>query len=206
MDTAPEYVSLGVAVSVRDAAVVRETEELAVGLREPFPVRVALAELVVVRVMRDDRVGIDDTELVLDEALVLEVVPVALLDLEGGWLAVCVALLLELRLASAVPVPLREPVIVRELDALPVLVLVGRPVFVGPGELVPVLDAVSDLVLVRDIAAERDASALAVGNDVAKELLDAVAVRVEVREEVAVRVGRMGSAIRPRAPIACSWQ
>jgi hypothetical protein len=56
--------------------------------------------------------------------------------------------LVPVRDTEAEPVPVRDPVVVLDTDVLLVLVLVGRPETVGPGELVPVLDTVAVLVLV----------------------------------------------------------
>lgn len=81
-----------------------------------------------------EAVATDDAEGVLDAAA----------DLEAEAVAVA------LRLPAAVPVLVREEVVVLDTVVEDVLVLVGRPVAVGPGELVPDFEAVAVRVLVRE--------------------------------------------------------
>lgn len=127
-------------------------------------------------------VAADDADVVLDAAA----------DLEVEAVAVAVRLLV----TDAVLV--REAVVVLDTDVEDVLVLVGRPDTVGPGELVPDFEAVAVRVLVRERGALRDTTALAVGAVVAAVLRVPVAVLVAVRDKVAVRVGRICSTRRVR--------
>lgn len=102
-----------------------------------------------------DGEALPDPDLVPVAVLVLEAGPereaVVVADAvrDRGGLLDADAVLVPVRDAEAEPVPVRDPVVVLDTDVLLVLVLVGRPLTVGPGELVPDFDVVADLVLVR---------------------------------------------------------